>query len=344
MVRQTLLTFAALALTACQNQAYRIEMSGPTMGTTYNVTVITDGGQVKKETLETLIADTLKDVNASYSNWDPKSEISRFNAQQTTESVKVSQGLQDMLAAADRIHGATDGKFDLTIKPLVNLWGFGPKGRIEKQPSDTEIEFTRQKVGQSKVITMDDAALTLQKTVPNATVDLASIAKGYGIDAVSDALIKAGAENFMVEIGGDIYVSGETERKADWKVGIERPDMGSRGLEDIVEISNMGMATSGDYRNFFEENGLRFSHIIDPKSGRPITHRTTSVSVFAETAMEADAWATALLVVGAEDGLDIATQNGLAALFIVRNPATESTQYKLVSTPLYQTLRAAGKD
>lgn len=324
MFFRSLFAVVILSLAACSQPGTQHVFSGQTMGTTYNVTVVDETNSLDREAIDKAISDTLVAVNASYSNWDPESEISRLNAADTTEPVKISDGLAQMLSTSNRIHSATDGKFDLTLKPLVEIWGFGPSGEITKRPTSEEIEAAREFVGQTRVLDLNDAESTLRKLNGRETIDLSSIAKGFGIDEVALTLERYGAERFLVEIGGDIYAKGQSLRGADWRIGIEQPIAGQRKIEATVSVSNVGMATSGDYRNFFEQDGVRFSHIIDAETGRPITHDTASVTVIAETAAEADAWATALLAVGAEAGQSIAEANGVAALFIVRDRSIDS--------------------
>ena len=158
-------------------------------------------------------------------------------------------------------------------------------------------------------------------------INLSAIAKGFAIDDIAAKLKELGAENFMVEIGGDLVVAGRNEMDEAWKIGIEKPEPGEKVVELVVPLENKGLATSGDYRNFIEHDGVRYSHIIDPVTGRPITHWTTSASVVADNAMMADAWATAMLVLGAERGLEIAEANQIAVYFISRVGQNGSDPY-----------------
>lgn len=334
-IYRLVIALAFLLVPACQRAPVEYQFSGETMGTSYNITVVDVPTGVEREQLALIIEATLKDVNAHYSNWDPESEISRFNKSESIDEIEISSGLALMLKHADEIYEATDGKFDLTLKPVIDLWGFGPSGRIVERPSDDDIALAQQLTGQNRVLKLSADGTRATKMDPGVSVDLAAIAKGYGIDALASALEAEGIERYMVEIGGDLFVKGETSREASWRIGIERPIAGQRILESVVEIRDVGMATSGDYRNYFEENGVRYSHIIDAATGQPITHHTASVTVIADSAMLADAWATALLAVGETRGLQIADEAGIAALFIVRDRSTDELSFSGKANALF---------
>ncbi|MEM9422565.1 MAG: FAD:protein FMN transferase [Pseudomonadota bacterium] len=314
------------------------------MGTTYNIVIVDSDDSLDHSKLLNVVETTLKQVDGDYSNWNPTSEVSRFNAQLTTEPVPVSDGFRDMMVLANHVHEETGGTFDLTLTPVIDLWGFGPSGTVTKRPDAASLAAAMQTVGQDQVVELSEDGEVLRKTTPNATVYLTALAKGYGIDKVAQSLSEQGANNFMVEIGGDLYVTGKTSRDSNWSIGIERPDAILQSVEEVIEFSDAGMATSGDYRNYFEQDGVRYSHIIDGVSGQPISHRTASVTVIADTATEADAWATALLAVGAERGLEIAVQNDLDALFIVRQNANNENEFELISTPGFEKFRKPLKD
>jgi FAD:protein FMN transferase len=304
-----------LALGSCDDSPEVLRIAGETMGTTYHVTIVEPPGDLEADGAYAIVGDTLDEVNESMSNWDPASEVSRFNARRSTEPVKVSDDLAAVIRTADMIHVLSGGRYDVTLAPLIDLWGFGPEHRDDAVPSAAEIARAREDVGQGRLLDLRAGAM-LAKRRPGVTINLSSIAKGYGIDAVARALEARGVERYLVEIGGDLVAAGLNAEGKPWSIGIERPDAGTEGIEQIVPVRDMGMATSGDYRNFFEKDGVRYSHILDPLTGRPISHRTASVTVFAENATLADGLATALLAVGADDGLGIAEENGIAAMFI----------------------------
>ena len=331
LIRITIFVFT-LALAGCSQDTKKYEVSGSTMGTTYNVVVYDDAGKLAHSLVEGTVETSLQKVNSEFSNWDPASEVSRFNNIQTTKPVEISAGFRDMLTLAGDIHHATDGTFDLTLTTIIDLWGFGPNGKVISRPDGAAISEAMLKVGQTRVIELSADGKTLRKIEPKATIYLTAIAKGYGIDEVAKALRGIGAKNFMVEIGGDLFVEGKTNRGSDWLIGIERPEAATHGVAEVVAFTNKGMATSGDYRNYFEQDGIRYSHIFDGSTGQPISHRTASVTVIATSAAEADAWATALLAVGAERGLQLAETRGLDVLFIVREDDPSKTGFEIVTT------------
>lgn len=294
-----------------------LRLSGKTMGTTYNITATGPG--LEEAALLAEVEAALAAVNGKMSNWDPASEVSTFSASEITEPVTVSAEFATVIAAADEVHEKSGGKFDVTLGPLIELWGFGPRKPEDPLPSEQSIASALAEVGQGRLLTLDKETGTLAKAAPGVGINLSAIAKGYGIDAVAATLEDAGVTDYMVEIGGDLYAKGENPEGNPWQIGIEKPEAGAKSVQLVVPVSNRGLATSGDYRNYFEHEGTRYSHILDPVSGRPVTHSTTSVTVVAEDAMMADAWATALLAAGSTDGMRLAETHGIAAFFIDRD-------------------------
>jgi thiamine biosynthesis lipoprotein len=327
-------------LAACKSDPVTLKFSGETMGTSYNIVAIDKTADLSSDALETAITAALAKVNSQMSNWDPNSEISRFNSATTTDAVKISPELNNVMTAAYAIHDKSEGLFDVTLGPLIEIWGFGARTPDSPVPADEKIAAALDVVGQSKVLTLDSQAATMTKHLPETSVYLAAIAKGYGVDQVAAVLAGAGINDYMVEIGGDLVTAGQNPSGEDWRIGIERPDAASRTIEEIVNVSGLGMATSGDYRNYFEQDGIRYSHIIDGVTGRPITHETASVTVLAENAMLADGWATALLALGQERGLRIAESEGLAVLFIARSPDSGATGFETTTSSQFSKLQA----
>ncbi len=311
-----------------------VSLGGETMGTTYNITAI--GSDLDASALSAAVEETLAAVNAKMSNWDPNSEVSVFSASGSTDPAAVSGEFAHVIAAANEVHDKSNGTFDVTLGPLIELWGFGPRKPEDPVPSDAEIDQALQQVGQARLLSLDTEAGTLTKSDPAVGINLSAIAKGYGIDQVARTLRDAGIENYMVEIGGDLVAMGENDKGETWRIGVEKPETSSQALQLIVPLDNLGMATSGDYKNFFEQDGVRYSHIIDPTTGRPITHRTTSVTVLAETAMMADAWATAMLALGQEKGLDLAEQHKIAVFFIARDVTGGEEAYITVQSSAFK--------
>ncbi len=327
-------------LAACKSDPVTLKFSGETMGTSYNIVAIDKTADLSSDALEAAITATLAKVNSQMSNWDPNSEISRFNSATSSDPIKISPELTSVMTAANAIHDKSEGLFDVTLGPLIEIWGFGARTPDSPVPADEKIAAALDVVGQSKVLTLDSDAATLAKNLPETSVYLAAIAKGYGVDQVAAVLAEAGIRDYMVEIGGDLVTAGHNPQGEAWRIGIERPDAASQTIEEVVDVSGLGMATSGDYRNYFEQNGIRYSHIIDGVTGRPITHGTASVTVLAENAMMADGWATALLALGQERGLRIAESEGLAVLFIARSPDSGATGFETTTSSQFSKLQA----
>ncbi len=328
---------ASLALVACKNKSRVLKLSGNTMGTHYNVIAVDHQNKFEEVELQVHVDKALQLVNAGMSNWDKNSEISHFNARQDLEVASVSDDLLEVMQAAQEVHLASEGRFDTTIGPLIDLWGFGVSGKSQL-PSDQEIELALSQSGHTQNLAV--MANGIQKINPNATVYLSAIGKGYGVDKVGKALEGMGLKDFMIEIGGDLYASGVNPDGYSWQIGIEKPAALSGGVFDVVGVSNFGLASSGDYRNYFEEDGKRFSHVIDPTTARPIDHVTASATVIAENSMLADAWATAMMVLGSERGLEIAEQNELAVVFIDRDVNANDLQFKTISSPQFNRFKA----
>jgi thiamine biosynthesis lipoprotein len=308
-----------LLISACfwnEDDDETIRISGKTMGTSYSIVAVAAPKDVTEEIILETVEATLKSVNAKMSNWDKKSEISLLNEASSLKPENISNDMLEVLVAAEKVHAQSRGFFDLTVSPVIDLWGFGPKNLEDQVPSSYEIEQALKFVGQDKMLLVDSNRKTLEKTSDNVSINLSAIAKGYGVDKVAQSFKKLGIERFLIEIGGDLSVSGKNSKGIPWAIGIEQPDSEDRVVKLVLSISDLSMATSGDYRNFFEEDGVRYSHIINPTTGKPVDHRTASVTVLAENAMMADAWATALLVAGEKEGLSIAEKHQIAALFI----------------------------
>lgn len=304
-----------LALAACYNRQQVIEFVGQTMGTTYKVVAVDDTNDVDANEAQTHVAAALTEVNRSMSNWDRSSEISRLNDAPAGATTPMSADLSQVMTASADVNAASLGRFDTTMGPLIELWGFGSP-RQRGLPSDAAISQAQAKSGHANSLILSDGSV--QKTRSDAQVYLAGIGKGYGADRVGRALEELGLTDYLVEIGGDLYASGRNPEGLPWQIGIESPDPSQRGLAGVVGISNKGLASSGDYRNYFEADGQRFSHLIDPVTGRPVDHNTASATVLAESAMLADAWSTAMLILGRERGLEVAAEHNIAVQFVDR--------------------------
>ncbi|WP_439258062.1 FAD:protein FMN transferase [Lonepinella sp. BR2271] len=312
----------SLFLVACGKDPEIITLSGKTMGTTYHIKYI-DNGNVSQQAEQTheQIEVILKKVNDQMSTYIPTSELSRFNQNtQVNQSIEISPELGKVMAESIRLNKLTDGALDVTVGPLVNLWGFGPDKRLNKQPSQQQLNERLAQVGIDKLKLSKSAdKFSLEKSIPELYVDLSSIAKGYGVDQVADYLDQLHIANYLVEIGGEIRAKGKNAENKDWQIAIEQPNAdGSRSAQKIVGLKNLGMATSGDYRNYFEQNGIRYSHEIDPKTGYPVQHNLASITVLHPSAMTADGLSTGLFVLGEQKALEIAEQQGIAIYMIIK--------------------------
>lgn len=301
------------------------EFRGQTMGTTYRVKVA-GADQVDDQTLRFGIDAELRRVNDQMSTYLKSSEITQFNQSDSTDWFDVSADFSHVVQLAQQIAKKTNGAFDVTVSPLVNAWSFGTTKRTQVVPDADRIKNLLELVGYKKLQVRLDPP-SLRKTIPGLQIDLSSIAKGHGVDRVIQKLAELGANDVFVEIGGEIRTVGD-KPGGPWRVGIQRPDTAHEKVMIAHpmlanESAGTSMATSGDYRINFTADGERYSHTIDPRTGSPIVHDLASVTVVAETCMQADAWATALNVLGMDAGLRFAKENGLHALLIVRTPEAE---------------------
>lgn len=292
-------------------------LTGMTMGTIYSVKLARLPAGIEVDTLHREIEQRLQQINARMSTYQDDSELSRFNRYQEDDWFEVSSEMAGVVNVALEISRLTDGAFDVTVGPLVNLWNFGPDAKRGPKPTAEQVKQERARVGYQQLeVRLSPAAL--RKKSPEVYVDLSAIAKGYGVDAIAELLSHQGIMDFMIEIGGDVRTSGTRHDGQHWRIGIEKPIDHVRSVQHVVGLSGQALATSGDYRNVFEYEGRRYSHAIDPSTGYPVHHELASVSVMHDHCMMADAWATALLVVGPDDALQLAQDHSLDVLLILR--------------------------
>lgn len=303
---------------------------GATMGTSYQVKWVSSVMKRTEAEVQSKLDAVLEQVNQQMSTYRPDSELSILNQDETGAWHAVSADLTRVLRRSIELHSLTRGAFDVSIGPLVNLWGFGPEPDPDRVPADAALEQAKHHTG---VQAIEFSSQGVRYSSPRY-VDLSAIAKGYAVDKVAELLSKLGIEHFLVEIGGELYAKGEKTPDRPWRIAIETPSLGKRDIHQVLEIRNKGVATSGDYRNFRMIQGKRYSHSLDPRTGRPITHRLASVTVLDETTTRADALATAIMVMGEKEGLDFANAEDLAVLMIVRLP----TGFVTKSTKAFQAL------
>lgn len=331
-----LFILSSFILVACSsgNQLTRQHLSGPTMGTQYNISVFVTN-QVDINALHSGIIERLKEVNAIASTYIQDSELSRLNQyalKQTRYPIKVSisKELQYLLNSSKKVYEQSSGAFDISVGPLVNRWGFGPDDK-NGVPSAQEIKTLKTTVGQDS-LSIDENSISL---AAKRKLDLSAIAKGWGVDVVGEYLEQNGVDAYLVDIGGEVRAKGKKPSNEPWRVAIERPSSSptaSQRAQLILNLNNQSLATSGDYRNYFEDKGRRYSHTIDPKTGYPITHGLASVSVVYENCTFADAYATAINVMGPKKGMEFAIKHNLAVYLIVRVGETFEEHY----SPLFK--------
>lgn len=312
-----------------------VKFRGQTMGTYWQVTLAHPIDTEQSATLQNSIENTLKAVNQDMSTYITDSAISIFNNLQDKKPYSISPAFMKNILAAQSISEASDGVYDITIGPLVNLWGFGPD-KIKQAPSQAAIDDARAKVGYQQLI-VDEAAGTIAKSNPQLMIDLSSIAKGYGVDAVSALLSNQGYQDFLVDIGGELLARGSKFGEP-WRVAIEQPVNG-RHVQQVIELNEKtgtqtAMATSGNYRNYIDYEGLRAVHTIDPRTGRSSQSNLLSVTVIAKECMYADGYATAMMALGENDAEDFARVQNLAALFIYADKGN-TKKFIVVKSPAW---------
>lgn len=306
-------------------------LSGMTMGTTYHITLVTEGEVENLGNLKASVTNALAVVNQQMSTYIDNSEINRLKAQPVDEWTTVSRPLAEVLDISLWVSDISGGAFDVTLRPLIDLWGFGPGKKVDQVPAEDDIFKAQNSVGY-QYLELDKAGLRVKRQKP-IDLDLSAVAKGYGVDVLADLLEHEGINHYLVEIGGEMRLKGHNPRGVPWRIAVERPDETLiQSVYQPLSITDMGVATSGDYRNYFEEDGVRYSHTIDPRTGKPIRHNLVSVTVLSPSCAKADALATAFSVLGAEDALTLANREGIAALFIIK----EAGQLKEVSSEAFK--------
>lgn len=293
------------------------------MGTQYHISWVattTNSSAIlaERDRVKNLVDQQLIDFNKSMSTYDPESELSILNTQYTANWQTISKDLYRVLTMAMTVNQQSHGAFDVTVGPLVNLWGFGPNKANDHVPAQVAIQERLSLVGSDAISLRHQEGKPQLQLAAKRYIDLSAIAKGDAVDVLGLLLQQQGITNYLVEVGGEIIAHGTKPDHAPWRIAIEAPNDEGRSVQIIIPLSEMGIATSGDYRNYFEQDGQRFSHTIDGRTGYPVKHRLASVSVLHESVAMADAWATALTVLGAEAGLSLAEEHNLAVYFIVR--------------------------
>jgi len=330
LLRSVIFMAVISLITACSQPETTVQLAGKTMGTTYHITVIANAQLPEANLLQTEIDMALEIVNNQMSTYRPNSELSRFNQLQIRQGTEVSADTLTVVNEAIRLYEVTNGALDITIGPLINLWGFGPDKRPTTSPSLEAIEAAKAKTGLSE-LTIDGNRLV--KDNADLYVDLSSIAKGFGVDKIASLLDKYQVSGYLVEIGGEISVKGHKADGSKWRIAVEKPTEDGQEVQQVIELDTMALATSGDYRIYHEENGERFSHLIDPRSGYPIKHKLASATVLHKSSMTADGYATAMMVLGTEASLALAKEQNLAIMLIEKQEQGYQVYYSEAFKP-----------
>jgi len=331
-------TFGACALTAvlvgCSDKIE--QFGGPTMGSTYSVKYVRDAQAPAVEQVQAEVEAILGEVDRQMSTYRGDSDISRFNALPASSCQAMPASVLELVRAGETLAQESGGAFDLTLEPLLNLWGFGPQARGERVPSAEELAEVRQLIGH-RHLRIDGQQLCKDVAVQ---VDFNSIAAGYTVDRVSARLAELGIASYLVEITGELKALGQKPDGSPWRIALEAPRADAQVAQKVLALDGYGISTSGDYRNYFEENGKRYSHTLDPQTGQPIQHKLAAVTVADPSTLRADGLSTLLMVLGPERGFAFAEQAGAAAFFVTREGEGFVTQ----STSAFERLFAAGAE
>lgn len=314
----------ALCLTACQDPPSRAQLNGQTMGTTWSVVYRAEHAE-RADALQQMLDRELLAINDALSTYIPDAEISRLNDRPGDVTTVVSDRFATVLDAALAVSELTRGAYDVTVGPLIELWGFGASAFTGDVPAMAEVNATREQVGWEKLDWQPDTRTLMRPD--GMRVDLSSVAKGYAVDRLSALLLAEGLENTLVEIGGELRARGQRPEGGAWRLAVESPEPRLGRVIEAVSVSDASVATSGDYRNYFEIDGRRYSHLVDPRTGYPVDHQLVSVTVVATDCMQADALATALIVLGLEEAKALAEREGIAAYFVARGTQDLEVHY-----------------
>lgn len=293
-------------------------LEGKTMGTVWRVSLAgVEAG--RKAALQQRIQQRLDADDAELSTWKPTSVLSRFNQSRATTPQPVSENMADIVTIALRIGKKTSGAMDITVGPLVNLWGFGPDKQPNHIPDDSQIAAAKALTGlQHLRVIQGGEGQWLQKDLPGLYVDLSTVGEGFATDHLARLMEQEGINNYLVSVGGAVLSRGMNAQNRPWRVAIQKPTDRENAVQARVDLQGHGISTSGSYRNYYELDGKRLSHIINPATGRPIDHKLVSATVIATTALEADGWDTGLMVLGTEKAKALAIKEKLAVYLITR--------------------------
>lgn len=341
------LVSAALLLAGCDNASTSTSptqtatvLEGKTMGTFWRVSVV-DIDKKRADELREKIQTQLDGDDQLLSTWKNDSALMRFNLSSSTAPWPVTEAMADIVTESLRIGQKTQGAMDVTVGPLVNLWGFGPDKQPVSTPTQEQIDTAKAKTGLQHLTVLNTAGRQyLQKDLPELYVDLSTVGEGYAADHLARLMGQEGISRYLVSVGGALSSRGMNAEGRPWRVAIQKPTDKENAVQAIVDINGHGISTSGSYRNYYELDGQRISHVIDPQTGRPITHKLVSVTVIAPTALEADAWDTGLMVLGPERAKEVVREQGLAVYMIMK----EGDNFTTWMSPQFKAFLVSGKN
>ena len=336
VLRPVIAVALAAALTGCWFSERVEEFAGPTMGSSYSVKYVRSKNLPEVAVVKAETEAILAEVDQQMSTYRDDSVLSAFNRAPAGSCMAVPDGVLQLVRAGQALAQESNGAFDLTLEPLLNLWGFGPQARVERVPSAQQLAEARRRTGHAHLHVKGQQ---LCKDV-DLQLDLNSIAAGYTVDRIVARLLELGVSSYLVDVTGELKAAGKKPDGQPWRIAIEAPRDDQRVAQRIVQLDGYGVSTSGDYRNYFEENGIRYSHTLDPQTGAPIRHKLAAVTVLDPSTLRADGLSTLLMVLGPERGLAYAEQTGIAAFFVTRDGEGFVTQ----STAAFEQLFAAGEE
>ncbi|SDG84259.1 thiamine biosynthesis lipoprotein [Pseudomonas flavescens] len=335
LLQPALVVALAATLVGCGFSERVEEFGGPAQGSTYSVKYVSTASVPDKAALKAEVEAIFAEVDEQVSTYRDDSLIEQFNRAPAGTCMPMPEGVLQLVRTGDELHRDSGGAFDLTLEPLLDLWGFGPRGNGERQiPDAGALKEVRGRIGQAHLHIEGDRLckdLDLQ-------VDFNSIAAGYTVDRIIERLVGLGVRSYLVEATGELKAVGRKPDGQPWRIALEAPRDDQRAIQRVIELDGYGISTSGDYRNYFEEQGVRYSHTLDPQTAAPIQHRLAAVTVAAPTTLMADGLSTVLLVLGPEKGYDYAQRQGIAAFFVTR----EGDGFVTRSTATFEQLFAAG--
>lgn len=312
-MRKALLLILML-LSACDQQPTLERLGGPTMGSSYSIQYVRNPGGPAPDQVREAVETILHEIDASYSTYRDDSVVSRFNQLPANQCLVIPQDMLELVTFGQHLADVSEGSFDLSVEPLLNLWGFGPQARQEQVPDPQALALARQRVGY-RHLHIDGERLCKDVALE---LDFNSIAAGHAVDLIAERLRAMGIDSFVAEATGELQAAGRKPDGSPWRIALELPREDRQIARQVFAIDGLSVSTSGDYRNYFEDNGRRYSHTFDARLGRPVAHGLAAVTVLDRSALIADGYSTLLLILGPERGWDFAVAHGIAAVLVTR--------------------------